>query len=152
MTKGPVNRILVESMLESLQRNRLNDLLPIGYVVAGWFLKDQDITWLRKEYLSMFEMFHESPVLQWMEDDAREMVVAAMEKKHKMEMAAKLKQLEAEKKAEFRPAGQKFEFSFTPTVFHFTAPLHFWEMCVPDATPNLLTHAPPVPPPKPFLG
>jgi hypothetical protein len=59
---------------------------------------------------------------------------------------------QAEKKTEFRPEGKKLEFSFTPNVFIFTAPSHFWEMCVPDATPNLLTRAPPVPPPRAFLG
>jgi hypothetical protein len=59
---------------------------------------------------------------------------------------------QTEKKAEFRPEGKKFEFSFTPSAFIFAAPSHFWETCVPDATPNMLPHAPPVPPPKPFLG
>src|SRR5229473_1519861 len=34
---------------------------------------------------------------------------------------------QGERKTEFRPEGNKFEFSFTPSVFAFSAPSHFWE-------------------------
>ena len=59
---------------------------------------------------------------------------------------------QSEKKSEFRPEWKRFEFSHTPITFIFTAPSHYWEMSEPDASPNALSHAPPVPPPKGFLG
>jgi hypothetical protein len=58
----------------------------------------------------------------------------------------------SEKKSEFRPEWKKFEFSYTPSRLIFAAPLRFWETCATDVPPKSLPCAPPVPPPRPFLG
>jgi hypothetical protein len=59
---------------------------------------------------------------------------------------------QSDKKSEFSPQLRKFEFSLTPTAFIFSLPAHFCE--VPASAPALrvLSHPPPVPPPKAFLG
>ena len=59
---------------------------------------------------------------------------------------------QAEKKSEFPLELRKFEFSYTPGTFTFTPPAHFYEVRLPDAALDALTHAPPVPPPRRFLG
>jgi hypothetical protein len=59
---------------------------------------------------------------------------------------------QAEKKTEFRLECKKLEFFFTRVAFIFAAPSHFWEIRAPDTTANLLTLAPPVPPPRTILG
>jgi hypothetical protein len=58
----------------------------------------------------------------------------------------------SEKKSEFTLAGKKLEFSYSPTVFVFRAPTHFWEAGGFQDQAELLTHAPPVPPPRTALG
>ena len=59
---------------------------------------------------------------------------------------------QSEKKSEFQVELKKLEFSYTPFVFVFAPPLHFWEVRVPQNSPPLLVHSPPIPPPKEFLG
>ena len=58
----------------------------------------------------------------------------------------------SEKKSEFPGAGKKFEFSYSSTVFVFSAPTHFWEANGLEERADSLNHAPPVPPPKLVLG
>ena len=58
----------------------------------------------------------------------------------------------SEKKSEFPVAGKKFEFSYSATVFVFSAPTHFWEARGLEERAYSLNHAPPVPPPKIALG
>jgi hypothetical protein len=58
----------------------------------------------------------------------------------------------AEKKSEYLAAGKKFEFSYSRTVFIFSAPTHFWNVGGFQATAKLLYHAPPLPPPRIVLG
>ena len=58
----------------------------------------------------------------------------------------------SEKRSEFPVAGKKFEFSYSATVFVFSAPTHFWEASGLAARADSLSHAPPVPPPKLALG
>jgi hypothetical protein len=59
---------------------------------------------------------------------------------------------QAEKKTEFNPELKKFEFSFTSNIFIFLPPSQFYEARVPGTEFYTLTHAPPVPPPRRFLG
>ena len=58
----------------------------------------------------------------------------------------------SEKKSECPVAGKKFEFSYSATVFVFSAPAHFWEASGLEERADSLNHAPPVPPPKLALG
>ena len=58
----------------------------------------------------------------------------------------------SEKKSEFPVAGKKFEFSYSATVFVFSAPTHFWKAAGLEVGADSLSHAPPVPPPKLALG
>jgi hypothetical protein len=58
----------------------------------------------------------------------------------------------SEQKSEFPVAGKKFEFSYSATVFVFSAPTHFWEASGLKESADWLNHAPPVPPPKLALG
>ncbi len=58
----------------------------------------------------------------------------------------------SEKKSEFPVAGKKFEFSYSVTVFVFSAPTHFWKASGLEERAYCMTHSPPVPPPKLVLG
>ena len=58
----------------------------------------------------------------------------------------------SEKKSEFPVAGKKFEFSYSGTVFVFSAPTHFWKASGLEVRADSLSHAPPVPPPRIVLG
>ena len=59
---------------------------------------------------------------------------------------------QTEKKSEFPTRGKKFEFSYSATVFVFSAPTHFWKASGLEVSASSLNHAPPVPPPKIALG
>jgi len=59
---------------------------------------------------------------------------------------------QSEKKSEFPLEWKKFEFSYTPGIFIFSAPSQFWEIIPQDGSFPALTHAPPVPPPRTFPG
>jgi hypothetical protein len=59
---------------------------------------------------------------------------------------------QAEKKCEFQFESSKLKFAQAPAGFIFTTPPLFWEVAACDQSAKLLTHAPPVPPPRPFLG
>ena len=58
----------------------------------------------------------------------------------------------SEKKSEFPVPGKKFEFSYSATVFVFSAPTHFWKAAGFEVGADSLSHAPPVPPPRIVLG
>ena len=58
----------------------------------------------------------------------------------------------SERKSEFPVAGKKFEFSYSATVFVFSAPTHFWKTGGLEEIAVSLNYAPPVPPPKIVLG
>jgi hypothetical protein len=62
------------------------------------------------------------------------------------------KSKKAEKKSDLPPEFKKFEFSFSPSTFLFTPPSIFHKVHVVDAASDALTHAPPTPPPRRFLG
>jgi hypothetical protein len=80
-------------------------------------------------------------------------VVRTFDGKHPCTLCKEIaKGRQAEKKTEFRPEGKRLEFFFTRTTFIFTAPSHFWEVRLPDALLNPSSLAPPVPPPRSFVG
>jgi hypothetical protein len=58
----------------------------------------------------------------------------------------------SEKKSEVPVAGKKFEFSYSSTVFVFSAPMYFWKVGGLEERADLLSQAPPVPPPRTALG
>jgi len=58
----------------------------------------------------------------------------------------------SERKSEFPVPGKKFEFSYSATVFVFSAPTHFWEASGLEERADSLNHAPAVPPPKLAFG
>ena len=58
----------------------------------------------------------------------------------------------SEKKSEFPAAGKNFEFSYSTTMFVFSAPAHFWMTGGVEEDADLLNHSPPIPPPKALLG
>jgi hypothetical protein len=59
---------------------------------------------------------------------------------------------QSEKTSEFPIAGKKFEFSYSATVFVFTAPYHCWVTRWPEGSLASLGHTPPVPPPRLLPG
>lgn len=58
----------------------------------------------------------------------------------------------SEKKSEFPVAGKKLEFSYSATVFVFSAPTHYWQAGNLEEKADSLNRAPPIPPPKIVLG
>jgi hypothetical protein len=58
----------------------------------------------------------------------------------------------SEKKAEFPLQFKQLEFTHAATCFIFAAPADFWLAGASVASPQTLTHSPPVPPPKQLLG
>jgi hypothetical protein len=58
----------------------------------------------------------------------------------------------AEKKAEYQFESIKVKFAYAPTAFIFSTPPLFWELPTSHESADLLTHAPPVPPPRIFIG
>lgn len=72
LAKGEVNRIMIRDMFETLRTNKLNDLMLPGQIIAGWLLKASDLEWLKKEYSKMASIFEDSPVIEWIKEDAYE--------------------------------------------------------------------------------
>jgi hypothetical protein len=58
----------------------------------------------------------------------------------------------SEKRSEFPVTGKKFEFSYSSTLFVFSAPTYFWISGRFEKDASQLSHSPPVPPPKALLG
>src|SRR5258707_176420 len=71
MTKGQVDRIIVKEMFDDLLEHKLNNLLPIGKTIAAWFLRGDDLSWLHEEYQKMYEIFKDSPAIQWIQKSGR---------------------------------------------------------------------------------
>ena len=59
---------------------------------------------------------------------------------------------QTEKKSEFKFELRKLEFPYVPFAFIFRAPSSFWEVRVGEDRADLLTQAPPFPPPRGFLA
>jgi hypothetical protein len=72
LTEGQVDRILVEEMFRDLLDHQCYQTLPIGHVVAAWLLRGEDLDWLNKEYQKMYELFEDSPAIQWIEESGRQ--------------------------------------------------------------------------------
>ena len=62
------------------------------------------------------------------------------------------KEKQAEKRCEFQFESSKLKFAHASAAFIFSTPPLLWEVAVPDQSAELLTHAPPVPPPRFFIG
>ena len=114
LTKGEVNRILVEEMFAELLEQKLYNVLPIGHTIAAWCLRDDDLSWLHKEYQKMFEIFKDSPALQWMEESVRQEEqrkaderVLAEQKKAEQQLHAEQKKAEQQLHAEQKKAEQQ---------------------------------------------
>ena len=58
----------------------------------------------------------------------------------------------SEKKAEYKFEWGKLKFPYTSWALVFTHPGATRVIVRPDDLPEMLTHAPPVPPPRPFIG
>jgi hypothetical protein len=59
---------------------------------------------------------------------------------------------QSEKKSDVRFEWKQLEFSFAPDVFRFDPPMQFPRIQSPNDSAGLLTHAPPVPPPRSLHG
>jgi len=82
-----------------------------------------------------------------------EAVARTFDGEHPCALCKKIAQgKQTEKKSEFPPEAKKFEYSFTTALFTFIPPSHFYELRAPDADCDALVHAPPLPPPRRFLG
>jgi hypothetical protein len=79
-------------MFSELLAQQLYKTLPIGYTVAGWLLRGDDLKWLHKEYKTMFEFFKDSPALQWMQEDALQMAMQKVTPKVKQQVEQEVRQ------------------------------------------------------------
>ena len=59
---------------------------------------------------------------------------------------------QSEKKSDLQVESKKLEYSHTSFEFVFCPPSEFYEVRAVNETATLLTHTPPVPPPKELLG
>ena len=114
LTKGKVDRILIETMFAELLEQKLYNMLPIGHTIAAWCLRDDDLSWLHQEYQKMFEIFKDSPALQWMEDSVREeerkkaqLQLQEERKKARQQLRAEQKKAEQQLHAEQKKAEQQ---------------------------------------------
>src|SRR5262249_48382876 len=82
-----------------------------------------------------------------------EAVVKTFDGKHPCNLCKKISNgKRSEKKSEYQFEAGKVKFANTAVSFVFNAPLSFWEVGERHCVPNLLTHAPPIPPPRSCLG
>ena len=73
--------------------------------------------------------------------------------KHPCQLCKEIAQgKQSEKKSEFPLGLNKFEFSYSASVFVFTPPGYSWELRFPESFCRTLGHAPPAPPPRSLLG
>ncbi len=81
-----------------------------------------------------------------------EAVVKTFDGQHPCKLCKEIaKGKQSEKKPEFKSELSKLEFRYVPSAFIFRAPSSFREVRVGNDRADLLTHAPPVPPPRGFL-
>ena len=79
----------------------------------------------------------------------QEAVGRTFDGKHPCKLCKQIaKEKQSEKHSEFSVKLNKFEFSYTPATFVFSAPSDFWEMAPIDLRAWLIASAPPVPPPR----
>ncbi|HVU65548.1 MAG TPA: hypothetical protein VHD63_00395 [Ktedonobacteraceae bacterium] len=108
LTKGNVDRILVEEMFGDLLERKLYRTLPIGQVIASWFLHGDDLIWLYKEYQKMFDIFQDAPAIQWIEESITEKLTKELTEKLTRELTEKFqKQTEQQLRAERQKAEQQ---------------------------------------------
>lgn len=86
LAKGEVNRTIIRDMFEELRTNRLNDLMLPGQIIAGWLLQGADLEWLKKEYAKMASIFEDSPVIEWIKEDAFEKALKQARKEINQQM------------------------------------------------------------------
>lgn len=83
LTEGEVDRIIVSEMFTDLVEQELYRTLPLGYAIATWLLRDDDLSWLHREYEKMFDLFQDFPAFQWMEESATQRVTERIRKEER---------------------------------------------------------------------
>jgi hypothetical protein len=81
---------MVGEMFTELIEQKLYTLLPIGHTIAGWLLRGDDLNWLSKEYAKMYDLFKDSPAIQWMEESAIKTVSERIRKEEREKAAQKV--------------------------------------------------------------
>ena len=82
-----------------------------------------------------------------------EAVVKTLDGNHPCTLCKQIaKGKQSEKKSEFKFEVKKLEFPFVRVAFSFSAPTSFWELRAGDERAELLTHSPPLPPPRNLLS
>jgi hypothetical protein len=81
LTKEPIDRRIVREMLTNLVEQHLHDVVSLGHAAASWRLTGDDQKWLYQEYQKMLELFRETPVFQWMQEDATKLATARVTEK-----------------------------------------------------------------------
>ena len=74
LTEGQIDRIIVGEMFADLLEQKAYRTLPLCHTIAAWLLRGEDREWLHQEYEKMFDLFEDSPALQWMEADVTKRV------------------------------------------------------------------------------
>jgi len=83
----------------------------------------------------------------------REAVVKTFDGQHPCKLCKTIaKGKQSEKKTEYKFELSKLEFLYAPSRFIFSAPTSFREVRTANNTADLLTHSPPAPPPRFFVG
>jgi len=78
-----------------------------------------------------------------------EAVVKTFDGQHPCRLCTQIaKGKQSEKKADYKFELRKLEFPYTPVAFIFRAPSSYWEVPLEDGRADVLTHSPPVPPPR----
>ena len=89
----------------------------------------------------------------WQDRPVTEAVSATFDGQHPCTLCKQIaKGKQAEKKPEYQFESSKVKFANAPTPFVFSLPLLLWEVPISHESADLLTHAPPVPPPRYSIG
>ena len=82
-----------------------------------------------------------------------EAVVKTFDGQHPCKLCTQIaKGKQSEKKSDYKFELRKLEFPYAPFTFIFRAPSSFVEVRAGNQRADLLTHSPPVPPPRGFLA
>ena len=79
-------------------------------------------------------------------------IVKTFDGKHPCSLCNEIAKGKQSEKQSIPTVAKKFEFSYSATLFVFSAPSSYWQADLPEAFASSLARTPPVPPPRHLSG